>query len=65
MYEDDDGITITCAGMPEDQKEGVIKQAGSAIWHIFDVGMKVSGKLMPLRVKGGTILHETTFEIKQ
>lgn len=65
VYEDDDGITITCAGMPEDQKEGVIQQAGSAIWHLFDVGMKVGGKLMPLRVKGGTILHETTFEIKQ
>lgn len=65
IYEDDDGISITCAGMPEEQKELVIEQAGAAIWQIFDVGMKVGGKLMPIRVKGGTILHETTFEIKQ
>lgn len=65
VYQDDDGISITCAGMPEDQKELVINQAGDAIWTIFDVGMKVGGKLMPIRVKGGTILHETTFEIKQ
>lgn len=65
VYQDDDGISITCAGMPEDQKDLVIEQAGDAIWTIFDVGMKVGGKLMPIRVKGGTILHETTFEIKQ
>lgn len=65
VYQDDDGISITCAGMPEDQKDLVIKQAGDAIWTIFDVGMKVGGKLMPIRVKGGTILRETTFEIKQ
>ena len=65
VYEDDEGISITCAGMPEEQKELVIKEAGEAIWTIFDVGMKVGGKLMPIRVKGGTILHETTFEIKQ
>ena len=65
VYEDQDGVSITCAGMPEEQKSIVIEQAGEAIWTIFDVGMKVSGKLMPIRVKGGTILHETTFEIKQ
>lgn len=65
VYEDQDGISITCAGMPEEQKDSVIQQAGDDIWTIFDVGMKVGGKLMPIRVKGGTILHETTFEIKQ
>lgn len=65
VYEDDEGISIICAGMPEEQKELVIEKAGEAIWTMFDVGMKVRGKLMPIRVKGGTILHETTFEIKQ
>ena len=31
----------------------------------FKKGLVVTGKLLPKRVNGGTILYETTFEIKQ
>ena len=55
---------ITCAGMPDKLKEKVIKDSGKHILSDFDIGLRVFGKLIPKRVPGGTILHETTFEIK-
>jgi hypothetical protein len=30
----------------------------------FKVGLKVPGKLMPMRIKGGTLLVETTYEMR-
>ena len=30
----------------------------------FKVGLKVPGKLMPKRIKGGTLLVETTYEMR-
>ena len=55
---------ITCAGMPEKLKEKVIEESGRHILDDFDIGLRVFGKLLPKRVPGGTILHETTFEIR-
>lgn len=55
---------ITCAGMPELSKETVIKTYGKDVMYYFDKGLTVGGKLLPKRVKGGTILHETYFTIK-
>lgn len=55
---------ITCCGMPDNVKERCIKTFGKYVIDEFDIGLKMSGKLMPQRVNGGTILHETTFEIK-
>ena len=55
---------ITCAGMPDALKEKVIKSSGKHILDDFDIGLRVFGKLIPKRVPGGTILHETTFEIR-
>ena len=63
VTKDNDGITITCAGMNDDLKEKVVEEYGENIFNIFDVGFKVNGKLLPKQVKGGTILHESTFEI--
>lgn len=61
---EDNNYHITCAGMPENVKSNTIKEFGDDIMDFFDVGLKVNGKLLPKRVNGGTILHETTFEIK-
>lgn len=56
---------ITCAGMPEEVKARVIEESGEDIWKIFGVGLKVNGKLVPRRVKGGVILHGTSFKITE
>ena len=30
----------------------------------FKVGLKINGKLMPKRIRGGTLLVETTYEMR-
>ena len=64
VYKDKKGINITCAGMPDNMKEASIKIYGDDIFNVFGTGFKMFGKLIPKRVKGGTVLYETTFEIK-
>ena len=49
--------------MPDTSKKRVIEYS-TDIFKDFDVGLVVGGKLLPKRVQGGTILYETTFEIK-
>ena len=49
---------ITCAGLPESCHYFVT-------WDNFHEGVIYSGKLQPKRVKGGIVLNETTFEIKE
>lgn len=58
-------INITCAGMPDNCKKKLIQTYGDQIFDIFKVGLQIKGKLVPIRVKGGVLLNETTFEIKQ
>ena len=56
---------ITCAGMPELSKNRLIDNTDiDTLLSMFDNGLIVRNKLIPKRVCGGTILHETTFEIK-
>lgn len=57
-------MKITCAGMSEDMKSAVIETYGMSLLGVFDIGFKCGGKKLPKRVKGGVVLHETTFEIK-
>lgn len=57
--------TITCAGMPDNCKQKVIDTYGDELMKHFKIGLQVQGKLVPVRVKGGVLLNETTFEIKQ
>lgn len=64
VYKDKDGINITCAGMPDNMKEASISIYGDDLFTLFGTGFKMFGKLIPKRVKGGTVLYETTFEIK-
>ena len=50
--------------MTDEMKNNVIKQYGKNIFTEFKSGFSCNGKLIPKRVKGGTILYETTFTIK-
>ena len=51
-------MKITCAGLPENCYDQVT-------WENFKEGMKVDGKLMFHHVKGGIILEESEFTIKE
>lgn len=57
-------IHITSAGMNEEIKKLIIDKYGEKSFDIFEKGLKVNGKLLPKNVKGGVILYETTFQIK-
>lgn len=64
VQEEDNTMTITCAGMPQRLKDAAIKGYGVTLFEVFKVGFKMGGKLLPKQVRGGVILRETTFEIK-
>lgn len=49
---------ITCAGMPK-------KCYGHVTWENFKIGTEYGGKLMRKNVKGGIVLLDTTFKIKE
>lgn len=56
---------IKCAGMPNQCKKQLITQfeCGKPLT-IFKLGLKLSGKLLPKRIKGGIVLVETTYEMR-
>lgn len=66
--------TITCAGMPENVKEYLIREYGNDVINIFKPGLEVSRlspdikredlKVRPVQVPGGVVLVPTTFTIK-
>ena len=58
LEEIDGEINITCAGLPQRCYDQVT-------WDNFKEGLKVDGKLMFTHVKGGVILKETEFTIKE
>lgn len=60
---ENDEYHVTCAGMPDTSKELLIDAYSDDLLSKFTYGLTVGGKLLPKRVKGGTILHETTFTI--
>lgn len=49
---------VKCAGMPDNCKSMVT-------YDNFNYGAEFEGKLMPKRVKGGVVLRETTYQIKE
>lgn len=53
----DSGIKVTCAGLPA-------RCHSQVTWDNFTEGAIYNGKLSPKRVAGGTVLVDTTFEIK-
>ena len=58
LEEIDGEIQITCAGLP-------VRCYDQVTWDNFKEGMKVNGKLTFTHVKGGVILKETEFTIKE
>lgn len=67
LYLENDKVNITCAGLPQELKDKVIKDYDNNIDKLFKDfrhGFKVKGKLLPKQVKGGCLLTETEYEIK-
>lgn len=57
---------IKCAGMPERCKQIFIDGLNTGKYKLsdFTIGLKLDGKLLPKRIKGGTILVDTTYEMR-
>lgn len=56
---------VRCAGMPQKSKDLFVKELGSMYTlKDFDIGLKLRGKLTPKRIVGGTVLIETTYEMR-
>lgn len=60
----EDGLSITCAGMPDNIKNDILENGEDKAFSMFTYGAKFDGKLIPKRVKGGVILFSTEFTIK-
>ena len=56
---------LKCAGMPENIKMSLINHGGSYAWDNFFIGNKFEGKKTQVRVPGGLIIRETTYELKE
>ena len=61
----EDGLSIACAGMPDNIKSEIISKGVESAFNSFTYGAEFKGKLIPKRVKGGVILFNETFTIKQ
>ena len=57
---DEPYYNVKCAGMPETCKQYFLKNCKI---EDFKLGLEVPGKLMPKRIKGGTLLVETTYKM--
>lgn len=57
---------VKCAGMPEKSKQEFLTmmKEGDKQLTDFKVGLKVHGKLVPKRIKGGVLLVETDYEMR-
>lgn len=53
---------IKCAGMPEESKRIFLSNMKDL--KDFDIGLRVSGKLMPKRIKGGVVLIDSYYEMR-
>lgn len=61
----EDGLSITCAGMPDNIKEDILANGERRAFEMFTYGASFRGRLIPKRVKGGVILFNTDFTIKR
>ena len=55
---------VKCAGMPERCKQIYLKEHEGKELEDFHVGLKVHGKLMPKRIRGGVLLVESDYEMR-
>ena len=56
---------IKCAGMPDAIKKRLVRAGGRYAWDNFFIGNKFEGKKTQVRVPGGLIIRETTYELKE
>ena len=63
MESEEDGLTITCAGMPDNVKKSIIELGKEQAFAKFKFGASFGGKLLPKKVSGGVILKESTFKL--
>jgi len=56
---------LKCAGMPDNIKMDLINHGGTYAWDNFFIGNKFEGKKTQVRVPGGLIIRETTYELKE
>lgn len=57
---------VKCAGMPDVCKDKFIAQlkSGEATLRDFKISLHIEGKLMPRQILGGTLLVETSYEMR-
>lgn len=55
---------VKCAGMPERCKQIYLNEHAGKELEDFHVGLKVKGKLLPKRIRGGVLLVETEYEMR-
>ena len=57
---------VKCAGMPDNSKKYFLSKMEKGEFQLsdFKVGLKVPGKLVPKRIKGGVLLVETNYEMR-
>lgn len=65
MNSQEDGLTIACAGMPENVKNELLLKGEETAFDLFTYGQSFAGKLIPKRVNGGVVLIKTDFTIKR
>ena len=73
-YKDNEGYTITCAGMTDGIKDYLIRMYKDDVFNVFNIGLCVDSnsedikpnelKLRPKQVIGGTILVPTQFSLQ-
>lgn len=55
---------VKCAGMPDTCKDRYLEEHKGNELKDFHVGLKVQGKLMPKRIRGGVLLIEGPYEMR-
>ena len=63
LESEEDGLSIACAGMPDDIKAEILEKGKEKAFELFTYGASFDGKLTPKRVDGGVVLCNTTFTI--
>lgn len=74
MYKSGDKYVITCAGMPEELKEYLVKKYGEKTFDMFKLGLSINEeteginqndlKKRPMQVKGGVVLKPVPYTLR-
>lgn len=56
---------LKCAGMPDSIKMALVEKGGRYAWDQFFIGNVFPGKKTQVRVPGGLVIRETTYQLKE